>query len=169
MEILALLLLGLIAMLAIVPPIIRGKLDESPLITTQDFQRSMHEIANSLEPGDNRSVAASHDHKGSGAGEESRGGRPRSYPAGARSRTNASVRRNRITAALAVFASIWGVATLISGSALCLVVFAVCCCLLAVYWALVLLVPRIIIISSAGTDEEEPSGQSGRYPKRHAM
>ena len=50
MEILAFLLLGLIAMLAIVPPLVRGRIEESPLDSTRDFKRSMLEMAASVNP-----------------------------------------------------------------------------------------------------------------------
>lgn len=46
----AFLLLGLIAMLAIVPPFIRGRLEESPLVSTRKFKRSMLEMAASVNP-----------------------------------------------------------------------------------------------------------------------
>jgi hypothetical protein len=49
-EILAFLLLGLIAMLAIVPPLVRGRIEESPLDSTRDFKRSMLEMAASVNP-----------------------------------------------------------------------------------------------------------------------
>ncbi len=50
MEILAFLLLGLIAMLAIVPPLVRGRIEESPLDSTRNFKRSMLEMAASVNP-----------------------------------------------------------------------------------------------------------------------
>jgi len=146
LEILALLLLGLIAMLAIVPPIIRGKLDESPLSTTQSFQRSMQEMANSIESGSSME-RPQFSGKGpvgyteaAGAG---RGGRLRPVPERNPRHSSAAVRRNRITAALSVFAAVWGVATLVSGATWCLIAFAVSCVLLVFYWALTLIVPNM--------------------------
>ncbi len=50
MEIIAFLLLGLIAMLAIVPPIIRGRIEESPINSTRNFKKSMLEMAASVDP-----------------------------------------------------------------------------------------------------------------------
>lgn len=149
MEILALILLGLIAMLAIVPPIIRGKLDESPLATTQSFHRSMEELGHSLEPDEYR---AGGEH-GLARSPSENTARPRqdrgSRPAGQSYYRNnrASVRRNRILAGLMIFASIWGAATLISGSMWCLVLFAIACLILVLYWSLMMLVPRLAVQS----------------------
>ncbi len=60
MEVIAFLLLGLIAMLAIVPPIIRGKMEESPLISTRNFKKSMLEMAASVDPAHYRKELLSH-------------------------------------------------------------------------------------------------------------
>ncbi|RJP33440.1 MAG: hypothetical protein C4536_04200 [Actinobacteria bacterium] len=168
MEILALLLLGFIAMLAIVPPIIRGKLEESPLASTQSFQRSMQEMANSIEYGSGREREQS-----SGRGPEEymtaaragREGRLRPVPARTYRRSSAAVRRGRIIAALTVFAAIWGVATLVSGAVWCLVTFAIFCVLLIVFWALALIVPNIATRSRAEPRAKEPS----RSPRSQAL
>ena len=168
MEILALLLLGLIAMLAIVPPIIRGKLEGSPLATTQSFQRSMQEMANSLEPyGHQEERIYGGKRRGTAAGpfKTVGGGRSRPAPSRASRRNRAAVRRSRILAILSIFASMWGVATLVSGKAWCLVVFAIASCLLILYWAMVLIVPHIASPSRAGQRPEETS----RPPRRQAM
>jgi hypothetical protein len=146
LEILALLLLGLIAMLAIVPPIIRGKLDESPLATTQSFQRSMQEMANSIEGGTGREEAP---HRGGGATGHltpvggASGDQLRSGQARIASRRRAAIRRNRVLAALAVFATLWGTAALLSGKTWCLVIFAFMCIILAVFWGMTLVIPNL--------------------------
>ncbi len=160
MEILALLLLGLIAMLAIVPPIIRGKLDESPLSTTQNFQRSMQEMANSIESGSSLERSQFSGRRPEGYMVAARAGREsRLRPAPARNprRTSAAVRRSRIMAALTVFASIWGAATLISGETWCLIAFAVSCALLLVFWALAVIIPGMPKKTRAAPRVEEPS------------
>lgn len=156
MEILALLLLGLIAMLAIVPPIIRGKLDESPLSTTQSFQRSMQEMAHSIESQDNQD--------GEARMRVPQSRRPYVVPMRPPRSKSAAVRRNRVTALLSVFAAIWGVATLINGSAWCLVIFAIMCGLLVVYWVLAMIVPRMTI--QPGTERRFET--SNRSPRRQA-
>lgn len=167
MEILALLLLGLIAMLAIVPPIIRGKLEDSPLATTQSFQRSMKEIASSIEsPG--RSHGA---HPGARAPRGYRAARPggegrlRPVPARIPRRSRAAVRRGRIMVSLTLFASLWGIATLISGRPWCLVIFAISCGLLVAFWGMALIVPNL----PARPREEEHADEPRYYPRRHAL
>ena len=168
MEILALLLLGLIAMLAIVPPIIRGKLDESPLATTQSFQRSMQEMANSIEP---RGSREEDQYRSPGTdGNLSPGSRDiRNWTMPGRltlaSRRKTAVRRNRITMGLTVFAAIWGIAALISGRGWCLVLFVVVCSLLVVYWGLVLIIPSLLPRSQTTNRPEEAQ----RYPHSQAL
>jgi hypothetical protein len=161
LEILALLLLGLIAMLAIVPPIIRGKLDESPLATTQSFQRSMQEMAHSIEcnesQGETGNLRAARTNT-------TRNRDPYALPARAPRKKSAAVRRNRVTVVLSILASIWGVATLVNGSALCLAVFAIMCGLLVVYWALAIILPRLYAPPRAEPRFEE----STRAPRRQA-
>lgn len=145
MEILALLLLGLIAMLAIVPPIIKGKLEESPLVTAQTFQRSLQEMAHSLEAGASGSMGPEERSRTSSlsrapAIQGSRtGSRVRPLPR----RTSAAVRRNRIMTFLVSVSIAWGAATLFSGRLWCLVLFAVSTILLVLYWALTIIVPRL--------------------------
>lgn len=169
MEILALLLLGFIAMLAIVPPIIRGKLEESPLVTTQTFQKSMQEIAHSLEPRLDSSPAP----RGSRASDVSapkgrayrvrgHGGPSQGAVSGTRIRSKAAptpsgsragvrrspsgraaIRRNRILASLTLLAFGWGLATLFTGSLLCLLMFSATGFLLALYWGLTIIVPYL--------------------------
>ena len=164
MEILALILLGLIAMLAIVPPIIRGKLDESPLATTQSFHRSMEELGHSLEPDEYRTdreqrFDRSTPEYAGRPGYDRRSRAPGQYRYRVNRASMASVRRNRILAGLMIFASIWGVATLISGSKWCLVFFAIACFFLVFYWGLTILVPRLAVPSQSTQSPE----RSGRY------
>ena len=138
MEILALLLLGLIAMLAIVPPIIRGKLDESPLASAQSFQRCMREVANSVDPGPGRGNRAP------GAEEAREGACREAHRASDRAagmRRRAAVRRNRVLASLTAFSILWGAAALLSGRAWCLIAFSIACGILVVFWGLTLIVP----------------------------
>ena len=161
MEILALILLGLIAMLAIVPPIIRGKLDESPLSTTQSFHRSMEELGHSLEPDEYR-CQGERGYRTYPSEDTTRPRQDRRSRQASQShhRNNqASVRRNRILAGLMIFASVWGAATLISGSMWCLVLFAFACFILVLYWALMMLVPRLAV-------QSRPS-QISRRPERY--
>lgn len=127
-------------MLAIVPPIIRGKLDESPLASTQSFQRSMQEMANSIDPGLGRE-----DHS-PGVGVAPGGAyRTGLRPAGRQvaGRKRAAVRRNRILASLTIFSAFWGAVALVSGKAWCLVVFAMACGILVLFWGLTLIVPNL--------------------------
>jgi hypothetical protein len=168
LEILALLLLGLIAMLAIVPPIIRGKLDESPLASTQSFQRSMQEMANSIESGASREET-SYGVKGpNGYMVQVRTGspgRPQAAPSPMASRSKTAVRRNRITAGLTIFAAVWGIAALISGRGWCLVMFTIICSLLLIYWGLVLIIPNLLSRSQAPERPEEAQ----HYPHSQAL
>ncbi|MGQ9537598.1 MAG: hypothetical protein ACUVT4_10340 [Actinomycetota bacterium] len=170
MEILALLLLGFIAMLAIVPPIIRGKLEDSPLVTTQTFQKSMQGIAHSIDPQLNTSLQSTVRRAGDlSARSESRlpiatektetkGGMGTSVRVAARyspapggshavaSRSparRAAVRRNRILASLTFLAFCWGLATLFTGNLWCLTVFSISGFLLALYWGLTIVIPYL--------------------------
>ena len=161
MEILALLLLGLIAMLAIVPPIIRNKLEESPLTTTESFQRSMQEIAHSIEV---RESAAMGRVASPAAGIQAREERVRgrSLPAAAHGRApghrRAAARRARIITALTFLSFCWGAATLFSGRGWCLAVFAASVFLLVLYWGLVLLVPYLSVMPSREKEGRELQG-----------
>jgi hypothetical protein len=167
LEILALLLLGLIAMLAIVPPIIRGKLEQSPLVTSQNFQRSMQEIAESLEPcgrpGASRSRDAV-DPRGIRAPAPSARIRQGDVRVRSSSRSRAAVRRNRVITALTLFAALWGVATLISGKSWCLILFLFSCCVLVAFWVLSLFLPNRHSARSPRRVEE-----ISRPPQRQAM
>ncbi|MBC7247964.1 MAG: hypothetical protein H5T73_09320 [Actinobacteria bacterium] len=164
MEILALLLLGLIAMLAIVPPIIRNKLEESPLTTTESFQRSMQEIAHSIEVRENaQEVRVSRSPAGMYAREERARGRAVSAAAHGRARGHrrAAARRARIITALTFFSFCWGAATLFSGRTWCLAVFAASVSMLVLYWGLVMLVPYLSVMPSL-----EKEGRELQVPRR---
>ncbi|WP_287152703.1 hypothetical protein [Candidatus Solincola tengchongensis] len=188
LEILALLLLGFIAMLAIVPPIIRGKLEDSPLVTTQTFRKSMQEIGQSLEPRV-ESAAASPDHRAAGfAAASSRAvieanprkrveRNPATAPASAPSAATrkpartvpprsssrkAAVRRNRIFAALTLLVLIWGMATLLTGNLWCLLAFSISGFLLSFYWGLTIIIPYILLRS----EETRREGAAHRGVRR---
>ena len=171
MEILALLLLGLLAMLAIVPPIIRGKIEESPLATAQSFQRSMEEIAHSIESGSRRSARAyAGEVVGRGAGPSDVGHASTASSVARRRRTSAAARRNRVTAALSLFAFTWGIAALLSGKAWCLVLFAVFTVLLISFWLLSIIVPYMAAPArTARAGGKGARGFPSRYPDRRAM
>lgn len=168
MEILALLLLGLIAMLAIVPPIIRNKLEESPLTTIQSFQRNMQEIAHSIDK--HGGYEAEHEGGLSGkqrtlAGTAKRTAAFSPASRGGPYRKRAAVRRTRIITTLTLLSFFWGIATLFSGRGWCLAVFAAFTCLLALYWGLILVVPYLAVASA----EEKRAEETYRPRKRHAV
>lgn len=168
MEILALLLLGLIAMLAIVPPIIRGRLMQSPLATSQSFQRSMKEMANSLEPFNRQEEGSICEAGAANVPAPARialDSRPHRLAMRSSHRSRAAIRRNRIVTALSLFASIWGVATLISGTSWCLVIFGIASSLLLVYWILSMTMPYV----SFSLRAEQPEKESSRPPESQAM
>ncbi len=168
MEILALLLLGFIAMLAVVPPIIRGRVDASPLTTSQNFQRSMQEMGDSLNFDKRLSETSRRQPRprtgARKAGLSRAGG---SKPLAPRSGGNrrAAVRRNRIMAGLAVFAAAWGLAALVSGEIWCMVMLTVACVLLLMYLTLALLAPYFYS-SRTGKGRSE---EAHRPPRRAAM
>jgi len=168
LEILALLMLGLIAMLAIVPPIIRGKLMDSPLATSQSFQRSMREMANSLEPLNHNGKGLLREKPMAQSALPARtalsGGQYHDAVRHHR-RGKAAVRRSRIVTGLAIFASIWGVATLISGTIWCLVVFSLASILLVVYWALSIIVPYV----SSPVRGTQRLKEASRPPERQVL
>lgn len=155
-------------MLAIVPPIIRNKLEESPLTTTQSFQRSMQEIAHSIDkpggyeaehegrlPGKQRTAVGTANRVA--AFSPARGGRPH--------RKRAAVRRTRIITTLTLLSFFWGIATLFSGRGWCLAVFAAFACLLTLYWGLILVVPYLAVAPA----EEKRAEETYRPRKRHAV
>ncbi len=177
MEILAFLLIGLIAMLAIVPPIIRGKLDASPLSTTENFQRSMFRIGTSLDlentpaPEDNAGVPVRYTAAAPTSTQtapavawqpvEQRkpvdsSGRP---PAAARARSKVSVKRNRILTTFALAAAGSALLALAIEDRAMLVLFIISCVLLASYCLLLLLVPALL----------RARRRSSRFPSRISL
>lgn len=133
-------------MLAIVPPIIRNKLEESPLTTTESFQRSMQEIAHSIKVRENTAEwQGARQLAGRQSGEEMRS--VRTAHSGTRAvasrRRRAAARRTRIIAVLTFLSFCWGAATLFSGRGWCLALFAAFTFLLVLYWGLVLLTPYL--------------------------
>ncbi len=157
MEILAFLLIGLIAMLAIVPPIIRGKLDESPLSTTESFQRSMFQMGTSLNlenatPTEDNSVSVKYVNNEGVSYEEIRVpvGRPRTRkrlsrpPSAAGARSKVSVKRNRILTTFALAAAGSALLALAVDNRGTLVLFVISCVLLFSYCLLLLLVPALL-------------------------
>jgi len=169
LEILALLLLGLIAMLVIVPPIIRGKLAASPLASSLSFQRSMQEMGNSLEPqgreekirrsrpaGDRR---RSIQNLMSGVPIRPSRGRP------TRSISRAEMRRRRLLAMLTLLTIVWGAAALAIRSLWCLVIFGITVSLSLAYLTLSVLISRL----SPQPGQSERADQTTAPPKRQAM
>ncbi len=159
-EILAFLLIGLIAMLAIVPPIIRGRLDASPLTTTEDFQRSMFQMGTSLDlenappPPEDRSTAVRYMPASSAATapaldwepvEEVRPERRISRPpSAARARSKVSVKRNRFLATFTLAAAGSALLALVVENRATLVLFVISCVLLLSYCLLLLVVPALL-------------------------
>lgn len=58
MEILVFLIVGLVVVMAVVPPIVRDKVSESPLMTTKLFKDSMSQMGLSLEGSQSMSAAS---------------------------------------------------------------------------------------------------------------
>lgn len=169
MEILALLLLGLIAMLVIVPPIIRGKLAASPLASSLSFQRSMQEMGSSLEPqGREEKIRRSRpaggrrgpiQNLGSGVPIRPSRGRP------TRPISRAEMRRRRLLVMLTLLTIFWGVAAMAVRSLWCLVIFGITAFLSFAYLTLSVLIPRL----SPQPSRSECADQTTAPPKRQAM
>jgi len=66
---------------------------------------------------------------------------------------------------LTVFSALWGVATLVSGKAWCMVIFAIVCGLLVIFWALALIIPNMAARPRVERHLEEPS----RSPRSQAL
>ena len=160
MEILAFLLIGLIAMLAIVPPIIRGKINASPLSTTESFQRSMFQMGTSLDldaaPEDHARVPLRYTTALPTSAQTARAvawqpveqeipderiSRP---PSAARARSKVSVKRNRILGTFALAAAGSALLALAIDNRTMLVLFVISCVLLVSYCLLLLLVPAFL-------------------------
>ncbi len=165
MEILAFLLIGLIAMLAIVPPIIRGRIDASPLSTTEDFQKSMFQMGTSLDlenaPTHEPAPAPVRFWRGGSAAtapdvewQPVEVIRPvevaepetvfRRPPSAARARSKVSVKRNRILATITLAAAGSALLALIIENRATLVLFVISCVLLLAYCVLLLVVPALL-------------------------
>jgi hypothetical protein len=168
LEILALFLLGLIAMLVIVPPLIRGKLASSPLASAQSFQRSMQEMASSIEPGLIEETPMERPYR-NGRLYSRRNlwhGRttpsPRRYP---RHLSPGEMRRRRFIAALTLMTFVWAIAALASGVRWCLITFAVMAFVTLAYLVLSLVAPRVYASNAQNRHTEEILIP----PKRQAM
>ncbi len=146
-EILAFLLLGLIAMIAIVPPIVRGKIEESPLDSTKNFKRSMLEMAASVNPHEyggtvtlsRRRVYLPSFLMSSGSDFESPQMTPyATHAAGVK----ASRRRNRTYVVLGILTLVTGIIAIVSPNVVTIVLFAICAVLLLTYALLVYLMVK---------------------------
>ena len=146
-EILAFLLLGLIAMLAIVPPIVRGKIEESPLDSTRNFKRSMLEMAASVNPHEYGGTVAFNRRRtylpsflmSAGSDYES----PQTTPYAAHAAgVKASRRRNRTYLVLGMLTLVTGIIALMAPNAVTIALFAICAVLLLVYALLAFLLVK---------------------------
>lgn len=176
MEFLVFLLLAFAAMMLVVPSIIRGRLEESPVVTADYFQKSMSELGKSLNIDDPRiqarresaamnSVRLVKDLSGIRKNRSRAwGGRgsPRENKSEGMSR--AEVRRNRIMAILLIDSLLWGAIALFTGKFWALILFTISSILFALYWlaAFILASSRPHrkyrqwqISSDAGSDERQ--------------
>jgi hypothetical protein len=168
LEILALFLLGLIAMLVIVPPIIRGKLTSSPLASTQSFQRSMQEMASSIEPYPMEETPKERPYRNGRLYSRRNLWQGRTTPSPRRNPRHFSpseMRRRRLIAALTLMTFIWAVAALASGVRWCLITFAVMACLTLAYLVLSLIAPRVF----ASPAQHRHADEILMPPKQQAM
>ena len=147
MEILAFLLLGLIAMLAIVPPLVRGRIEESPLDSTKNFKRSMLEMAASVNPSEygrgttltRRKLYLPSFLMSSGLEPET----PQMSPFASRSSgRKASQRRSRTYIILGILTLATGIIALATKNTIALVLFILCAVLLLVYSFLVFMMVK---------------------------
>lgn len=148
MEILAFLVLGLIAMLAIVPPLVRGRIEDSPLDSTRHFRKSMLEMAASINPAEYGKAPDATKRRfsipllfaGTGPVPEQmpRGG----YSGRTTSFRKASERRVRVYAVLGLLVAATGIAALIARTAVVTAVFFICAGLLLFYFFLVQLMVK---------------------------
>jgi hypothetical protein len=146
-EILAFLLLGLIAMLAIVPPLVRGRIEESPLDSTRNFKRSMLEMAASVNPSEygrgttmtRRKVYLPSFLMSSSLEPEA----PQMGPFTGRSPgRKASQRRNRTYLILGILTLITGITAIATRNVIALVFFILFAVLLLVYSSLVFMMVK---------------------------
>ncbi|OFW56369.1 MAG: hypothetical protein A2W01_00340 [Candidatus Solincola sediminis] len=152
MEILALLLLGLITMLAIVPPLIRGRLDASPLTSTLNFQRSMQEMGSSLEPQAHEENISRK--RAAGSRQRPAGnlwtGTPIQPPRGRHSRpiSRAEIRRRRFLVILTFSTIVSGIAALAMWGLWFFIIFGVVAFLSLTYLSLSVFLPKLAPKSS---------------------
>ncbi len=138
----AFLLLGFIAMLAIVPPIVRGRIEESPLESTRHFKKSMMQMAASVNPGEygkgyapvkkwnNLPVLFSAPRSLPQSSQQPAYGRPNPV-------RQASARRARVYLVLGFLVVVSGIAAIIAKSAAFTAIFFACAGLLVFYLLLV--------------------------------
>ncbi|MHB8781531.1 MAG: hypothetical protein ACYC55_09130, partial [Candidatus Geothermincolia bacterium] len=151
-----------IAVLAIVPPIVKGKIDASPLNTTEDFQRSLWLMGSSLEL-EAEAAASSEGTHAPHATTSPTPGRPstRDRHAAAVSRSRTAVKRNRIMATFAVLAVGFALLTLASDSAVPMALFIADCVLFFVYCLLLVLIPLISGTRRSQRLQRQPSLRRG--------
>lgn len=145
MEFLVFLLLGFAAVLLVIPSIIRGRLEESPVATADYFQKSMNELGRSLHIDDPRVKhrAGAFDRN---AADLARTGAKRLgsvsqhrhnlNPGTVKTRrlSRAEIRRNRIMAALLANSLLWGTVALFTGRFWALILFTLASLMFTLYW-----------------------------------
>ncbi|MEJ5186045.1 MAG: hypothetical protein WHT46_03060 [Candidatus Geothermincolales bacterium] len=145
MEFLVFLLLGFAAVLLVIPSIIRGRLEESPVATADYFQKSMNELGRSLHIDDPRvkhqaripgRTAADFTRAGvKKLGSMSqRGHKPDPGTVKTRRLSRAEIRRNRIMATLLANSLLWGTVALFTGRFWALILFTLASLMFTLYW-----------------------------------
>jgi Flp pilus assembly protein TadB len=141
-EILAFLLLGFIAMLAIVPPIVRGRIEQSPLESTRHFRKSMLQMAASVNPAEYGKEVTFSRRKlvlplfFSSPNSLPQPSRQASFSQ-KRAARRASARRNRVYFVLGLLVLVTGIIAIIVKNVAFAVLFFVCIALLLLYMLLV--------------------------------
>ncbi len=150
MEFLVFLLLGFAAVLLVIPSLIRGRLEESPVATADYFQKSMSELGRSLNMGDprrdsrinitRRGMPTSTPRYGTASHEGSLVMRHRDHRAAGRPKrtSKAEIRRNRIMATLLLNSLLWGSLALFTTEFWALVLFTLASSMFALYWLAVI-------------------------------
>lgn len=144
MEILAFLVLGLIAMLAIVPPLVRGRIEESPLDSVRHFRKSMLEMAASVNPSEYSKPSSYGKRKihsillfsGAKAQPEHLRRAPQIRKAGSL-RSRAAERRMKVYVVLGFLVVVSGIAAIIARTAVLTAVFFIFAGLLLLFFSLV--------------------------------
>jgi hypothetical protein len=148
MEILALLFIGLIAVLAIVPPLVKGKIDASPLCTTEEFQRSMWLIGSSLELGEEEHACQTERMPRLSSWPQERTQLPPIEhvhpPVAVTTVSKSTVKRNRIIASFALAATGFALGSLASESLLVFGFFIASTVLLVIYCLLAVAMPYLL-------------------------